>query len=105
MGKKLGTTELGRCSGANVNIEDSQADVEIFPGTGVFYGLTIWQDVDGGTFTVKDADGNAIYPSGITDYVGGFSIAGGNGQILENGCYITTENFNGGKITAFYTRG
>lgn len=72
---------------------EGNATTAIFTGKGVLLRIIITEDVDGGTFTVQDADAVESF-SGITNYAGAFNV----GEYYENGVTIVTANFGGGKM-------
>ena len=72
---------------------EGNATTAIFATKGVLLRIIITKDIDGGSFTVQDADATEVF-SGITDYAGSFSI----GEYFENGVTIVTTNFDGGQM-------
>lgn len=80
------------------------ATTVIFTNIGVFLGIGISKDVDGGTFYCEDNDGNDIdglpdsVNKGVTDYAGTLPF----GRMdLYNGLTIITENAGGIFMSVF----
>ena len=94
---KYGNKITDVCSGHS-EVSGVVADQVVFTGKGIISHITIWKDVDGGTIQLKDTDGNAITPAGITDYGGSFVIK----LLVTNGCKVTTTGFTGGLLTVYY---
>jgi hypothetical protein len=90
-----------RCATAVEHISGNVAAQEVFSGVGIIHGLTIFKDVDGGTFQLFDLDDNPITPAGMTDYAGSYSF-GSRGYFSKNGCKITTTGFTGGDLSIYY---
>lgn len=72
---------------------EGNATTVIFAGKGSLLRIIITKDVDGGTFTVQDADAVEEF-SGVTDYAGSFNV----GEYYTNGVTIVTASFATGKM-------
>lgn len=82
----------------------SSATTVIFAGKGILQGITIWKDVDGGTFYCTDTDGAAITglphstAKAICDYPGAFTVPRFQ---LSNGLKIVTADCTGIVMSVF----